>query len=94
MDENLKEQADSLFQQFGLTMTSAVNLFVRHTVTQRKIPFEIVPPVKQPKMVLGVEVPEGEEDDPFYSESNIRALLKSIKSGEEGRVTEHELIEV
>jgi hypothetical protein len=51
-------------------------------------------PVKQPKMVLGVEIPEGEEDDPFYSESNIRAVLKSVKALAEGRGTAHELIEV
>jgi hypothetical protein len=80
MDESLKKQADSLF--------------VRQTVVQRSIPFEIDLPPKQPKLVLGVEVPDGEEHDPFYSESNIRALLKSIKAGEEGRVTEHELLEV
>jgi hypothetical protein len=43
-------------------------------------------PVKQPKMVLGVEVPEGEEDDPFYSESNIRHLLESEKQFAEGKV--------
>jgi hypothetical protein len=43
-------------------------------------------PVKQPKMVLGVEVPEGEEDDPFYSESNIRCLLESEKQFAEGKV--------
>jgi hypothetical protein len=49
---------------------------------------------KQPKMVLGVEVPEGEEDDPFYSEPNIHAVLGSMKDAEEGRLTEHELIAV
>jgi hypothetical protein len=43
-------------------------------------------PVKQPKMVLSVEVPEGEEDDLFYSESNIRHLLESEKQFAEGQV--------
>jgi hypothetical protein len=37
-------------------------------------------------MVLGVEVPEGEEDDPFYRESNIRHLLESEKQFAEGKV--------
>jgi len=32
--------------------------------------------------------------DPFYSEANMKALMKSIKQLEEGKGTEHELIEV
>jgi hypothetical protein len=31
--------------------------------------------------------------DPFYSESNIKVLRKSIKEANEGKLTEHELIE-
>ena len=33
-------------------------------------------------------------NDPFYSEENMRVLRKSIKAANEGKVTEHELIEV
>ena len=32
--------------------------------------------------------------DPFYSESNMRVLRQSIKEANEGKLTEHELIEV
>jgi hypothetical protein len=64
------------------------------TREQVKKEIDALPDVKQPKMVLGVEVPEGEEDDPFYSESNIRAVLTSVKALVEGRGTAHELIEV
>lgn len=31
--------------------------------------------------------------DPFYSESNMRVLRQSIKAADEGKLTEHELIE-
>ncbi len=31
--------------------------------------------------------------DPFYSEKNIRVLRKSIKEADEGKLTEHELLE-
>lgn len=41
MDDNLKEQADVLFDQLGLNMTTAVNMFVRQTIRQGGIPFEI-----------------------------------------------------
>jgi len=31
--------------------------------------------------------------DPFYSESNMRVLRESIRDADEGKLTEHELIE-
>ena len=41
MDRDLKEQAESLFSEFGMNMTTALNVFVRQSVRQGKIPFEI-----------------------------------------------------
>ena len=77
MDDNLKEKADSLFEELGLNMTTAVNIFVRQVVRQGGIPFEITT-----------------KTDPFYSESNMRVLRQSIKDADDGKLTEHELIEV
>jgi len=41
IDDNLKQKADSLFDELGLNMTTAVNIFVRQAVRQGSIPFEI-----------------------------------------------------
>ncbi|MCL2050965.1 MAG: type II toxin-antitoxin system RelB/DinJ family antitoxin [Lachnospiraceae bacterium] len=41
MDRELKEQADSLFSELGMNMTTAMNVFVRQSVRLGKIPFEI-----------------------------------------------------
>ena len=41
MDTNLKKQAEILFDDMGLTMTTAITLFAKATVRQNKIPFEI-----------------------------------------------------
>jgi len=41
MDKGLKEQADSLFSELGMNMTTALTIFVRQSVRQGKIPFEI-----------------------------------------------------
>jgi DNA-damage-inducible protein J len=41
MDRSLKEQADILFAELGMNMTTALNVFVRQSVRQGKIPFEI-----------------------------------------------------
>ena len=41
MDEALKRQFDSLCQDFGMTASTAINVFARAVVRERKIPFEI-----------------------------------------------------
>ena len=41
MDENLKKQAETLFDEMGLNMTTAITVFAKAVVRQRKIPFEI-----------------------------------------------------
>lgn len=41
MDENLKKQAELLFDEMGLNMTTAFTIFTKAVVRQNKIPFEI-----------------------------------------------------
>jgi DNA-damage-inducible protein J len=41
MDENLKRQAEMLFEDMGINMTTAFTIFVKTVVRQGKIPFEI-----------------------------------------------------
>ena len=41
MDAPLKKEVEALFNEMGLTMTSAFNLFARQVVRLKKIPFEI-----------------------------------------------------
>lgn len=44
MDENLKKQFDILCSEFGMNTSTAINIFARAVVYQRKIPFEITAP--------------------------------------------------
>ena len=44
MDESLKKQFDELCQEFGMNASTAINVFARAVVRQRKIPFEIASP--------------------------------------------------
>jgi len=41
IDEHIKTQAEQLFGEIGLTMTAAVNLFLRASIREQKIPFEL-----------------------------------------------------
>ncbi len=41
IDSNLKKEAESLFDQLGLSMTTAFNIFLRQSVREGRIPFEV-----------------------------------------------------
>ena len=47
MDESLKKQFDSLCQEFGMNTSTAINIFARTVVRERRIPFEISSPVPE-----------------------------------------------
>jgi DNA-damage-inducible protein J len=44
MDENLKRQFDTLCSEFGMNTTTAITVFAKTVVRERKIPFEITSP--------------------------------------------------
>lgn len=76
MDEELKKEAEKLFADFGMNMTTAVTIFAKAVVRERKIPFEIA------------------ASDPFYSETNMAYLMKSIEQLNQGKATVHDIVEV
>jgi len=41
MDKELKERADVFFGEMGMNMTTAINVFIRQSLREGKIPFEI-----------------------------------------------------
>lgn len=41
IDENLKKQFDLLCDKLGLSMSTAINIFVKTVVREQRIPFEI-----------------------------------------------------
>ncbi|MDR1238229.1 MAG: type II toxin-antitoxin system RelB/DinJ family antitoxin [Propionibacteriaceae bacterium] len=42
IDKELKERAEEFFADLGLSMTAAFNIFVRQSLKQGRIPFEII----------------------------------------------------
>ena len=41
IDRSLKDEADQVFSALGMNLTTAIIVFVRQAVRQKKIPFEI-----------------------------------------------------
>ena len=40
-DKNIKDQADRIFSELGLNMTTAINVFLRTTIRENGIPFAL-----------------------------------------------------
>ena len=41
MDDNLKKNAEQAFNEMGLTMTAAINVFLTKVARERRMPFEL-----------------------------------------------------
>ena len=41
IDKDIKDQAEEIFNELGLNMTTAVNMFLRTAIREQRIPFEL-----------------------------------------------------
>ena len=68
MDMDVKSQLDALCADVGMTNSTAINMFAKAFIRERRLPFDVV------------------ASDPFYSESNMKFLQRSIQQLNEGKV--------
>ncbi len=59
LDVELKKQAEELFAEFGMNMTTAVNIFLRQAVREGSIPFAIK--LNVPNAETATAMKEGED---------------------------------
>ncbi len=69
IDEELKRQADAIFSELGLNMSTAINMFLRYSVRYGGIPFE-----------LRVEKPNAETLAAIDDVNNNRNMSKTFTS--------------
>ena len=55
IDENLKKQANELFSQLGMDMSSAMNIFLRQCVLRGGLPFSVELPQYKPEVIEAME---------------------------------------
>ena len=51
IDRGLKDEADQIFSDMGMNLTTAITIFIRQAVRQKKIPFEIALDINRGKSV-------------------------------------------
>ena len=76
VDKKDKKEFDEFCSDVGLNTSTAINLYIKTVLREKRIPFDI-----------------SQSGDPFYSQSNMAYVKKSVKELREGKGTVHELIE-
>ena len=78
-DKEVKDQADHIFSELGLTMTTAINVFLRTTIRMNGLPFELKLDV--PNATTAAAIEEGKKiatDKKVKGYKNIKDLRKAL----------------
>ena len=76
-DKDIKEQAEEIFNELGLNMTTAINMFLRTAIREHGIPFELKLDV--PNETTAAAIAEGRKlmDDPLAPRYSSMDALKA-----------------
>ena len=81
MDSDLKTQADALFAELGMNLSTAFNIFVRQSLREGKIPFEIS--LNQPNKETIAAMLEAEriaKDPSVKGYTDLNTLFEELKA--------------
>ena len=78
-DSSLKKQAEKLFAELGMNMSTALNVFLRQAVRERRIPFEITEIVPNAETIQAMEdVKANRNMSPAFD--NMEDLVNSLNA--------------
>lgn len=77
IDKTIKDQAEQIFTELGLNMTTAVNMFLRTTIREHGIPFELKLDVPNETTVAAIEEGHQLMNDPAAPRYSSMDALKA-----------------
>ena len=92
VDDMTAARAKELLDEFGLSLQTAVDVFLRQVIREKEIPFSIGMTYDERKRLQEIE--EKAEYDEYFSGANLEHILESVQQFKEGKVVVHDLIEV
>lgn len=78
-DKEVKAAAEKLFEQLGLNMTTAINIFLRQAIREKGIPFDVK--LNEPNAVTVAAIEEGRRiafDESIRGYSNMSDLKAAL----------------
>lgn len=79
-EKKVKEKAEAIFSELGLNMTTAINIFLKTTIRENGIPFELKLNIPNKLTLSAIE--EGRKiasDDSIKGYLNIEELRKNLE---------------
>lgn len=79
VDEEVKKQADALFADLGLNLSTAFNIFLRQSLREQQIPFAVSRNVPNAITLAALDAAEKDEDmhGPYDS---VDALMEALNA--------------
>ena len=80
-DKNVKAAAEKIFEELGLNMTTAVNIFLRQTIRENGIPFDLK--LNVPNETTAAAIEEGRKlayDKDAKGYTNMDELKAALKA--------------
>lgn len=87
MDEGLKKQFDALCTDFGMSASTAINVFARAVVRERRIPFEIISPEPEDERRKGMQAflaLRAQARENFPQEMSLEEINEEIRRARRG----------
>lgn len=92
VDQTLKKKFDSLCEAFGLSATSAFNIFMKTVVRERRIPFEIradIPDITHQKALNAFDTMRQSLANYGISQMSLEEINAEIKAARDERREKH-----
>lgn len=81
MDEHLKKEADALFTELGMNLTTAFNIFLRQSLRVQGLPFEVTRETPNKKTLAAMREAERIARDPKAKGfKDMKSLLKDVST--------------
>ena len=82
IDEDIKREAETLFDKLGMSISGAINIFFRQAIREQAIPFTI-----------SLKTTE-EKYNEYFNPYNMKILMESIEQAKHGQVVTKTLAEL
>lgn len=78
IDKSVKENSEQVFEELGLNMTTAINMFLRQVIRVNGIPFEIKRDTPNKETIAAIEESTIIANDGSKGYTNIEDLKKAL----------------
>jgi len=82
IDDNVKKEAEILFEKLGMSVSGAINIFFRQAIREQAIPFTISAKTKEEKY------------NEYFNPYNMKRIRHSIEQAKAGKVVTKTLAEL